>query len=1125
MLLCYSFRGKDTRNGFTDHLYNALLDSGMITFLDDEEIETGEPLKPELESAIRSSRASVIILSENYASSTWCLDELVLILHQKRICKQYVISIFYHVEPTHVRKQHNSFGEAMAEHKQKMEAETDAEKRSQFAQKMESWKMALTEVTDLKGRDVKDRKESEFIKEVVADIHRRLRVPLSNTLPRLIGIDYEIEFVSSWLTDGSSCTADILTIVGMSGIGKTSLARHVFGLHLSIFDKSSFIEGINAIVNECSNRLLDFQKQLHGDISKKNELRVNDVIGYTSKIEYVLARKRVFIVLDDIGSLKELDALLGNKGLHPGSKVIVTTKDASLTKRCALLKSQVHRNRKEVLLNGLDKYDSLKLLCIHAFDSQNPKEGYEVVSKKLVKYCEGHPFAIQALGRSLQDEDIAQWKDRINVLKKEPHSHINMALKMSFDALLFENDKELFKHIACFFVGTDRDVTELILNACDINTRSGITNLVDRCLLRIGQNKELIMHQLVQEMGRDLVRQESPEKPWKRSRSWCHLESFKVLKQKKAKRNMLGLALDMKMVDKRRLHGSFELKTESFSAMDNLMLLQLNYVQLNGCFDNFPEELRWLCMHGSPFKSIPFDLPMENVVVLDMSYSNIEYFDMLYSNPQPPTKRQKGLIGSSSNDKRSLGSLKILDMSFCEQLHSVGGFSELPTLERLILTNCTGLIEVCESIEQCDDLVHIDLSYCYKLRKLPKSLAKLKKVQTLLLDGCSSRESQIEMGNVKVIPSYLMFNMISLLSSLRILSLVNNKLSNECFPMDLSCLALLEELRLDGNPIVSLPSCVRTLPRLERLHMNKCDKLVSIEHPPCTLRELSVYFNIADNPSIRKIKFDLEMPPFNFYGVGLLLSLSSFEIDGMVKIQGMENVEEKLLHSLGWIDLEFTTEKVFKTFTFGGRAIKCQTQMFYQFGVFSVFYKRKEMPKWINCRSKGPSISFTIPSSLKKLRGLNFFCIIKKKPVAFAFVIPVIKISNITKSNTWIYKHYIAEVYYDFIEENIEDGNECLCLLSHWMFGPNEMKAGDHIIVTVANEYSLELIFESGIGLVYDDGSMEEDVLGYYKSWNHIIGGDLSPFQSTTGEYVLEHNSYRPFVYDRTSFKGRRHFC
>ncbi|KAI3683270.1 hypothetical protein L1987_83773 [Smallanthus sonchifolius] len=71
-----SFRGADTRNRFTDHLYNALLDAGFNTFLDDEEIETGEPLKPELESAIKSSRASIIVMSKNYASSTWCLEEL-----------------------------------------------------------------------------------------------------------------------------------------------------------------------------------------------------------------------------------------------------------------------------------------------------------------------------------------------------------------------------------------------------------------------------------------------------------------------------------------------------------------------------------------------------------------------------------------------------------------------------------------------------------------------------------------------------------------------------------------------------------------------------------------------------------------------------------------------------------------------------------------------------------------------------------------------------------------------------------------------------------------------------------------------------------------------------------------
>ncbi|KAD5802402.1 hypothetical protein E3N88_13762 [Mikania micrantha] len=744
----------------------------------------------------------------------------------------------------------------------------------------------------------------------------------------LIGLGYEIDFISSWLNDGSCHTADILTIVGMSGIGKTSLARYVFELHSSKFDKSSFIEGINAKSNERSNGLLDLQKQFHANISKKFELHVNDAVKYTSKIEYVLARKRVLIVLDDIGSFKQLDALLGNKCLYPGSKVIITTKDASLTKGCALLKSQVHPNYKEVLLNGLYEYESLQLLCIHAFNSQNPKEGYEEVSEKLVKYCDGHPLAIQTLGRSLQNQDVAHWEDCINVLKKESNSHINATLR--------------------------------------------------------------------------------------------------------------------------------------------------------------------------------------------------------------------GLIGSSTKDKRLLGSLKILDLSFCEQLHNVGGFFLLLALERLILRNCTGLIEVCESIMQCDELVHIDLSYCYKLKKLPKSLVKLKKVKTVLLDGCNSCESQIVMKNVKAIPNDLKFFMISLPSSLRILSLANNRLSNECFPVDLSCLAMLEELCLDNNPIVSMPNCVRTLPRLERLYMDECYNVISIEHPPCTLRELSIYSKGEYNPSIRKIKFDPKMAPLNLRGIYQLLS--SFEIEGMVKIQSMASFEEKVLHGLSWTNLEFTKEMVFKTFTNRGRTIRCQSQVYYEFGIFSTFFMGKEIPKWINCRSKGPTLSFTIPPSPKKLRGLNFLCIMEKVsslPLLgwHDIGIPMIKISNITKNHTWVYNHYVHRVEFDGNNHYNEDGEGfCLSWLSHWMFEPNEMKVGDHVTTTVTNKYFSPgpIILECGIGLVYDDDDgntgEEEDVLSYYKSWNHIIGGDLSPFHTTTGEYILDHNhfcrfsnetfgSYRPFISDGTNFK------
>nr|KAJ0227909.1 hypothetical protein LSAT_V11C100037650 [Lactuca sativa] len=80
-----------------------------------------------------------------------------------------------------------------------------------------------------------------FIKEIVKDIHRRLHVTLRIAQPLLIGMEYNIHFVTSWLKYGSSHTAVILTTLGMSGIGKTSLVKRVYGLYSHEFHKSSFI--------------------------------------------------------------------------------------------------------------------------------------------------------------------------------------------------------------------------------------------------------------------------------------------------------------------------------------------------------------------------------------------------------------------------------------------------------------------------------------------------------------------------------------------------------------------------------------------------------------------------------------------------------------------------------------------------------------------------------------------------------------------------------------------------------------------------------------------------------------------------------------------------------------------
>ncbi|KAL8262585.1 hypothetical protein R6Q59_023934 [Mikania micrantha] len=499
-----SFRGIDTRLNFVDHLYNALLDANLNIFYDDDEIQTGEDLRPELKRAIRASRASIIVLSPNYASSTWCLDELVLILEQRLTSDQLVIPIFYHVEPTHVRKQEGSFGVAMADHKKRLEAEANSQKRSLLAKKMDRWNTALTEVAQLKGMDAKGRKETEFIGEIVTNIHRMLGGHLHSTLPLLFGMEDSIEAITSWLFDGSSHNADILTILGMGGIGKTSLARYVHGSHYRLFAKSSFIE---CITEKCAAQtgLLDLQKQLFHDISKTSQIQAHDILAYTSMIENGLTRKKVFIVLDNIDSVDQLYALLGNKGFYPGSKIIITTKDASLTERYALSKLAVNPKHTKLLLEGLHKQASLQLLSHHAFMSNGPNDGYEKVSKQIMAYCKGHPLALKVLGESLFNKTVAEWEDCVIGLKEETDSRIMNILKMSFHSIQSNNDKELFKHIACFFVQKDRDFAETILNSCGIRT-TGIRNLIDRCLLTIGSDNNLMMHQLIQEMGRDVVR-------------------------------------------------------------------------------------------------------------------------------------------------------------------------------------------------------------------------------------------------------------------------------------------------------------------------------------------------------------------------------------------------------------------------------------------------------------------------------------------------------------------------------------------------------------------------------------------------------------------------------------------
>jgi hypothetical protein len=138
-----SFRGEDTRFSFTGFLYQALSQGGFKTFMDDEGLHTGDQISPSLLNAIEASRLSIIVLSENYANSTWCLDELVKILECKKLKNQLVWPIFYKVEPSDIRHMRNSYGKYMAQHENTFGINSE---------RVQKWKSALVEVCSLSGK-------------------------------------------------------------------------------------------------------------------------------------------------------------------------------------------------------------------------------------------------------------------------------------------------------------------------------------------------------------------------------------------------------------------------------------------------------------------------------------------------------------------------------------------------------------------------------------------------------------------------------------------------------------------------------------------------------------------------------------------------------------------------------------------------------------------------------------------------------------------------------------------------------------------------------------------------------------------------------------------------------------
>ncbi|XP_028760639.1 uncharacterized protein LOC114719319 [Neltuma alba] len=218
-----SFRGEDTCDAFSSYLYE-----NIQTFMD-HTLHKGEHISPLLLKTIEESEISVVIFSKDYASSIWCMDEVVHIIKCKDKYQRLDIPIFYHVDPSNIRKQNASFGDGFAKLKQRF-------KHKQV--KVQEWKTALIQSTNLSGWDSKNiRPESKLIKKIVKDILSKLNSKSSFHFEGLVGIDHHILKNKELLSE-----ACIVGIWCMGGIGKTTLARAVFHKLKAQFEALSFVK-------------------------------------------------------------------------------------------------------------------------------------------------------------------------------------------------------------------------------------------------------------------------------------------------------------------------------------------------------------------------------------------------------------------------------------------------------------------------------------------------------------------------------------------------------------------------------------------------------------------------------------------------------------------------------------------------------------------------------------------------------------------------------------------------------------------------------------------------------------------------------------------------------------------
>ncbi|KAI5412237.1 hypothetical protein KIW84_057051 [Lathyrus oleraceus] len=549
-------------------------------------------------------------------------------------------------------------------------------------------------------------RESIEIETIVQAVIKTLNHKFSGFTNDLVGMQPRIEELEKLLKlTSKEDDFRVLGIWGMSGVGKTTHATVLYDRISYQFDACCFINNTSKLYMD--GGVIAVQKQILRQALDERNLDSYD----TCEIARIMINRlqsgiKVLLVFDNVDQYEQLEELaIDPKLLCKESRIIITTRDEHILRVYGA--DKIH---KVPLLNS---NDASELFLRKAFKGEDQSSNCVELIPAILKYAQNLPLAIKVVGSFLCTRDATQWRDALDRLKNNPDSKIMDVLQMSVDGLQHE-EKEIFLHIACFFKGEREDYVKRILDACGLYPHIGIQRVIEKSLITI-KNEEIHMHDMLQELGKKIVRHNFLEDPISWSRLWRYNDFHHVLETNKGtNNNVKAIVLDQME------NFSTICMAEGFSNMSNLVLLMLYHNNFSGNLDFLSNNLRYLLWHGYPFTSLPSNFEPDYLVELNMPDSSIQ-------------RLWEG--------RKELPNLKRMDLSNSKNLIETPKFFWTPKLERLDFTGCINLVQVHPSIGHLTELVFLCLQNCSSLVNLDfGSVSRLNSLRVLRLSGCTKLE-------------------------------------------------------------------------------------------------------------------------------------------------------------------------------------------------------------------------------------------------------------------------------------------------------------------------------------------------------------------------------------------------